>query len=92
MPEQKAEEIKPLLMELLSVNETLWDIEDFLRSCEARAVFDEGFIEASRAVYRYNDRRATLKSELDKSLGCVGGEVKQYVSYEVSDAATSPTR
>jgi len=76
-----------LIAELTAINSWLWDIEDFLRTCEALQRFDALFIQAARDVYRYNDRRAACKREIDRTVGCLTGEVKQHVHYEAHYAA-----
>lgn len=64
--------------ELCAVNAQLWDTEDALRDCEARQDFGELFVQNARAVYRLNDRRASLKRRINESLGSVLLEVKSY--------------
>jgi hypothetical protein len=58
--------VKPLLAQIKTVNEALWDIEDEIRDCEARSDFGERFIELARSVYKQNDTRAALKSEINR--------------------------
>lgn len=67
-----------LRAKLKGVNETLWDIEDDIRACEARGDFGEAFIRLARAVYITNDRRAALKREIDALLGSELREEKSY--------------
>lgn len=69
------------LTELGRVNEALWDIEDSIRGKEARKEFDEEFIELARSVYRNNDRRAQLKTSINRKLGSVLVEEKSYTEY-----------
>jgi hypothetical protein len=63
---------------LKEVNETLWSIEDRIREKEARAEFDQEFIELARSVYKTNDLRARIKREINLSLGSQLIEEKQY--------------
>ena len=67
--------------ELAAVNRRLWDIEDDIRRKEAAAVFDAGFIELARAVYRGNDERSRIKRAINELLGSDIIEEKQYVGY-----------
>ena len=67
-----------LIAQLKSVNETLWEIEDRIRECEAARRFDADFIELARAVYRTNDHRAAIKRLLNLTLGSPLLEEKSY--------------
>jgi hypothetical protein len=64
--------------ELKAINETLWDIEDAIRRCEAQADFGPRFIELARAVYRNNDRRAEVKKKINVLSGARIVEEKSY--------------
>lgn len=66
---------------LRAINETLWDIEDEIRACEAQQDFGARFIDLARAVYRENDRRATIKREINMLLGSTIIEEKSYTPY-----------
>ena len=67
---------------LRAINETLWDIEDGIRACEAQQDFGARFIDLARAVYRENDRRATIKREINLLLGSTIIEEKSYTPYQ----------
>jgi hypothetical protein len=54
-----------LVAELKSVNSALWGIEDKIRDCERRQDFGEDFVSLARSVYKTNDRRATIKKEIN---------------------------
>lgn len=69
-----------LFAELKSINETLWQIEDDIRACEARNDFGPEFIRLARAVYLTNDRRAQIKRAIDELLGSELREEKSYKS------------
>ena len=73
--------LNELCRELRAVNEQLWDIEDKLRARERDKVFDAQFIELARSVYMTNDRRASLKREIDRLLGSRIVEEKSYQPY-----------
>lgn len=79
-------EVADLIAELKSVNETLWDIEDRIRDCEATRRFDADFVELARAVYRTNDRRAVIKRRLNEALGSRLIEEKSYSDYGEPEA------
>ena len=72
------ENVKYLLNELKKINQNLWDIEDKLRICEKNKDFGKDFIELARAVYLNNDKRAKIKSDINKLLGSNIREVKSY--------------
>ncbi len=68
--------------ELLSVNLTLWDIEDKIRLKEANKQFDDEFIQLARSVYIQNDRRFELKKQINLSYDSELIEEKEYVDYK----------
>ena len=70
-----------LKRELKKVNESLWDIEDDIRSCERRADFGSDFIKLARSVYFENDRRASLKKDINILLASKIIEEKSYADY-----------
>ena len=72
-------ELAALYAELKSANRALWQIEDEIRERERVAVFDEGFVELARNVYRTNDRRALLKRRINELTGSDLVEEKSYV-------------
>ena len=57
--------VAELEAELKRVNEALWEIEDSVRECEARAEFGPRFIALARAVYQNNDKRAEIKKKIN---------------------------
>tara|TARA_B100001123_G_C15058657_1_gene926639 strand:- start:231 stop:632 length:402 start_codon:yes stop_codon:yes gene_type:complete len=73
--------LENLIKQLKEVNLKLWDIEDNKRICEKNKDFGKMFVDLSRNVYLNNDKRAKIKSEINKLLGSNIKEVKQYVSY-----------
>lgn len=70
--------IRGLFSELKTINETLWEIEDDIRLCEKARDFGERFIRLARAVYITNDRRAAVKSRIDRLMQSDIGEMKSY--------------
>ncbi len=63
---------------LQATNETLWEVEDAIRLCEARGDFGPDFVRLARAVYVTNDRRAALKREVNRLTGSALVEEKSY--------------
>ena len=75
------DEINNLYIELKTVNEKLWIIEDEKRLCEKNSKFDEKFIQVSRDIHFLNDRRAVIKLNINKILGLNIREIKLYTKY-----------
>ena len=75
------QDIQNLINQLKDVNMKLWSIEDEKRICEKNKDFSKKFIELARNVYINNDKRAKIKSEINKLLGSNIKEVKKYASY-----------
>ena len=63
---------------LAGVNETLWRLESAQRQAERAGVFGSEFVDRARAIYRLNDRRASLKRAIDTALGSALSEPKDY--------------
>jgi hypothetical protein len=66
--------------ELAEVNAALWNREDTLRRLEAAGEFGPEFVAQARGVYRLNDRRAALKTAIDRRLGSPLQEPKVYAA------------
>ena len=66
---------------LKSVNEKLWEIEDKIRIKEKNHSFDLEFIELARSVYFTNDKRAEIKNAINKTYNSNICEVKEYANY-----------
>ena len=77
----KKEEIHNYLDQLVKINSELWKIEDDIRECERKKIFDHTFIELARSVYFTNDKRANVKSEINIKFGSELVEVKSYKKY-----------
>ena len=71
----------PEYLELLSINEELWVIEDDIRDKERKKEFDDDFIKLARAVYHTNDVRAKIKKEINLKYSSGFVEEKSYQSY-----------
>lgn len=74
-------DVGALTRRLKSVNETLWEIEDGIRIKEAEQSFDSRFVELARSVYRHNDRRSSLKRQINEVTGSDVLEEKDYPGY-----------
>ena len=75
------EEINEFLLKLVNINSKLWDIEDDIRECERKKLFDQTFIDLARSVYFTNDERAKVKNDINKTFGSELVEVKSYEEY-----------
>ncbi len=64
--------------QLKIINLKLWDIEDGKRAAEKNKDFGSNFIKLSRSVYKFNDERAKIKSQINQTLGSNIKEVKSY--------------
>ena len=75
------EEINTYLENLININSKLWNIEDDIRECERKKLFDQTFIDLARSVYFTNDERAKVKNDINKTFGSELVEVKSYEEY-----------
>jgi hypothetical protein len=71
----------PEYLELLSINQELWVIEDDIRDKERIKEFDDDFIKLARSVYYTNDVRAKIKKEINLKYSSGFVEEKSYQSY-----------
>ena len=62
--------------QLLEVNQKLWKIEDELRVHEKSQDFSDTFINLARNVYITNDRRSSIKKEINQKYNSSYREVK----------------
>ena len=74
-------DLENLTKQLKETNMKLWSIEDEKRMCEKDKDFGKKFIELARSVYLNNDKRAKIKSEINKLLGSNIREIKKYINY-----------
>ena len=70
-----------LFQQLAEVNAKLWQVEDELRECESKKTFDAEFIDLARSVYKLNDRRASIKRDVNLAFGSQLMEEKCYKAY-----------
>ena len=75
------DKINEFLLKLVNINSKLWDIEDDIRECERKKLFDQTFIDLARSVYFSNDERAKIKNDINKTFGSELVEVKSYEEY-----------
>ena len=73
--------LEKLIIQLKEINLKLWDIEDKKRICEKNKDFGQAFVDLSRSVYLNNDKRANIKSEINKILDSNIREIKKYTNY-----------
>lgn len=64
--------------ELKKSNENLWDLEDSIRELDKKKDFGEEFIRVARSIYVANDRRASIKKEINIMIGSALVEEKSY--------------
>ena len=62
--------------QLLEVNQKLWKIEDELRVHEKSQDFGDTFINLARSVYTTNDKRSSIKKEINQKYNSSFREVK----------------
>ena len=74
-------EINNYLENLININSKLWNIEDDIRECERKKLFDQSFIDLARSVYFTNDERAKLKNHINNTFGSELVEIKSYEEY-----------
>jgi len=75
------EKLNSLFDNLKDINSKLWIIEDDKRLCEKNSDFGEKFIKLSRDIHFLNDKRASIKLEINNQTGSKIKEIKEYTSY-----------
>ena len=75
------EKLSALFNALKDINSKLWVIEDDKRLCEKNSDFGEKFIKLSRDIHFLNDKRASIKLEINNQTGSKIKEIKEYTSY-----------
>ncbi len=74
--------ISALKRNLYTINTILWNTENKLRKLESKKKFGKEFVAAARTVYKLNDNRAQIKSEINKLVGSKIIEIKSYSKYQ----------
>ena len=67
-----------LINSLKEVNNNLWEIEDNIRIKERDQKFNKEFIQLARSVYKENDKRASIKKEINQKYNSELVEEKSY--------------
>ncbi len=80
---QKFEVSIDLFENLKKVNSLLWIIEDKIRIKEFKKEFDNEFVQLARSVYQQNDRRASIKREINIKYNSEITEEKSYIDYKI---------
>ena len=62
--------------QLLEVNQKLWEIEDELRILEKSKDFSDTFVNLARSVYITNDKRASIKKNINEKYNSSFKEIK----------------
>ena len=75
------EKLNGLFEALKDINSKLWVIEDDKRLCEKNSDFGEKFVKLSRDIHFLNDKRASIKLEINNQTGSKIKEIKEYTSY-----------
>ena len=75
------EKLDNLFNSLKNINSKLWVIENDKRLCEKNSDFGENFIKLSRDIHFLNDKRASIKLEINNKTGSKIREIKEYTSY-----------
>ena len=75
------EKLSSLFNTLKDINSKLWVIEDDKRLCEKNSDFGEKFIKLSRDIHFLNDKRASIKLEINNQTGSKIKEIKEYTNY-----------
>ena len=75
------EKLKGLFDALKDINSKLWVIEDDKRLCEKNSDFGEKFIKLSRDIHFLNDKRASIKLDINNQTGSKIKEIKEYTNY-----------
>ncbi len=70
-----------LVNDLKEINMNLWEIEDNIREKEVNQEFDKEFIQLARSVYKENDKRASIKKQINKKYNSDLFEEKSYNNY-----------
>ena len=78
---KKTNVVKSLEIDLMSVNQKLWTVEDKLRILESKKLFNKNFIFLARSVYKLNDKRAKIKNKINMHTLSSIVEVKSYQKY-----------
>lgn len=62
-------QLDALQAQLLTINTTLWDLENTVRALARRQDHGAAFVTAAQSIYDNNDRRAAVKRQINQLLG-----------------------
>lgn len=68
------------VMNLTTINMTLWDLENQIRKKEKKQEFDDEFIQIARKIYETNDKRSEYKKKINLENNSTYKEIKIYKS------------
>lgn len=71
--------VAELTGKLKKINQYLWNVEEKIRKKDFNSEFDNDFISLAKKVYKYNDKRSSLKKQINLNLGSEIVEEKSYV-------------
>ena len=71
--------VAELTEKLKKINQYLWNVEEKIRKKDFNSEFDNDFISLAKKVYKYNDKRSSLKKQINLNLGSEIVEEKSYV-------------
>jgi acetolactate synthase small subunit len=74
----KLNNISTLYNDLIDINKQLWDLENKVRKLEKEENFGREFVDAARSIYKFNDKRALIKKEINILMNSEIREVKQH--------------
>ena len=75
------DKLEKLFKSLKEINAKLWLIEDDKRLCEKNSDFGEKFVKLSRDIHFLNDKRASIKLDINNQTGSKIKEIKEYTNY-----------
>jgi hypothetical protein len=84
--------LRELERELAEVNHALWQAEDEIRARERAGDWAGGFVAVARAICQLNDRRAALKSAIDRLCGFIPTDEKTYQERDGAGKESNPNR
>ncbi len=70
-----------IFSELKNINSIIWEIEDQMRLKENQKIFDNSFIQLARLAYKNNDKRASIKRQINETYNSKLIEEKSYPDY-----------
>jgi hypothetical protein len=73
--------VGPQYESLVTINRSLWEIEDTIRDFERNQQFGDEFVQTARKVYQLNDERARIKREINRITNSGIVEEKSYSGY-----------